>query len=653
MTPKRYLPLLLLALSVWLHHPLLSPGARPYRDSIEPGYASMARFIAQHPNPWGWNPTQYGGMPTQFMYLPVVPYSAAAVSWITGVEPAHALRLVTGAFALLAPLSLFALVWYFLRSPWWAFLTGLAYVLLSPSYGLIEAIDKDRGLIYLPWRLQVLMKYGESPHNMALALLPLAWIALWRAATQRCPTSLFLAALALAAVTLTNWVGALALAISCATLLLAVLGKAREHHFSFARAFGSAALAYGLSAFWLTPSFIKTIAFNWPKDAYEYKVDERTLPLFAAWLGGILVIRLLFLGQRQLYLCWSTVTLWAFGFLCVVFYGWKHDILPESRRYTLEFELFLFIAIGAWFRQGLRSTNSVHRFCAWMPIALMLLQGAAQLKATLTQRPADWKLTPQNETVEYKISHWLAQQKPQGRIFATGGLRFRLNSFVDLPQAGGTFESGLTNRVPLNFIYQIRTGIGSQPGEPEYRDALRQLQALGVEYVVVHGVASAEYYRDFKNPAKFEGFLERVAAFGPDVIYRVPFRSLATSVRPEEIPQYSDWRHITAYGDALADTKRSAPRVAWHGPTKLTVSGVNGKAVLAVNAHPGWQTTGAPIQPNALGWITLTGDTTLDFRASAEQKLFAALSVVAWALALLCVGRERLIPSPWAARKTS
>jgi hypothetical protein len=634
-TPQRYLPLLLLAISVWLHHPLWSPAARPYRDSIEPGYASMARFIAQHPNPWGWNPTQYGGMPTQFMYLPVVPYSSAAVSWITGVDPAHAVRLVTGTLALLAPLTLYALVFYFLQTPWWAFVTGLAYLVFSPSYGVIEAIDKDRGLIYLPWRLQVLMKYGESPHNAALALLPLAWIALWRAATKRDHLSLFLAALALAAVTLTNWIGALALAISCSTLLLAVLGKAREHNFSFARAFAAAALAYLLSAFWLTPSFIGTIAFNWPKDAYEYKVDDRSAPLFAAWLGGILVLRLLFLGRRQLYLCWSTMTLWAFGFLSVVFYSWKHDILPESRRYTLEFELFVFIAIGAWLWHGLRSPNSVHRFCAWMPLALMFLQGATQLKATFAQRPADWKLTSQQDSIEYKISQWLAQQQPQGRIFATGGLRFRLNSYTDLAQAGGTFESGLTNRTPLSYIYQVRTGEGSTPGE-EAADALRQLQTLGVEYVVVHGVASAEYYRDFKNPAKFEGHLERVATFGPDVIYKVPFRSLATNVGPDQIPQYSDWRLLTKYGEALADTNRPAPVVEWQGPTRLKVSGVQAKAILAVNAHPGW---GAP--SNALGWMTLDSDKTLEFRPSTEQMAFGCLSLAAWTMSLVWIRRRR------------
>ena len=56
----------LFALNVALNIPLFAPGETPYRDSIEGGYAGMARFFAEHPNPWGWNPTQYCGLPAQF-----------------------------------------------------------------------------------------------------------------------------------------------------------------------------------------------------------------------------------------------------------------------------------------------------------------------------------------------------------------------------------------------------------------------------------------------------------------------------------------------------------------------------------------------------------------------------------------------------------
>ena len=513
--------LILAALSFFLYAPFFSPLDLPYRESIEPGYAGMARFIQAHPNPWGWYPIQYGGLPTQFMYLPALPYSAALLSTLTGIEPEYAHRLLTATLALLAPVALYAFFAFFTRARWWAFAVALAYLFLSPSYGLIEQIDKDRGLVYLPWRLQVMAKYGEGPHNVGLALLLPTLLAIWHAATSRTRTSLVLAAFAMAAVTLVNWICALSLALAVLVLLLSILGLAREHHFSFRRVFLAAALAYGLACFWLIPSLIRTTLFNWPHDAFGYKVDSRSWLWFAAWIGGILLIRLLFAGRRQFFLCFVTAAFYCFGFLAIAYYSFQHDTLPESRRYTLEFELFLFLAAGAWLWLGLKSSNGVHRFCALLPLAVMLAQGAPQAIRVVTQPRADWKLEAKESTVEYQIAKWLADQKPQGRIFASGGLRFRLNSWFLLPQAGGTFETGLRHREPLDHIYKVRTNLGSKPGE-ELKDAVAALEKLGVEYLVVHGTKSDEYYRDFKNPDLYSA-LPVAARFGEDVIYRLPF----------------------------------------------------------------------------------------------------------------------------------
>jgi hypothetical protein len=222
-----------------------------------------------------------------------------------------------------------------------------------------------------------------------------------------------------------------------------------------------------------------------------------------------------------------------------------------------------------------------------------------------------------------------------------------MNSYVPVVQAGGTFESGLRNRVPLDFAYQIRTGIGSQPGAGEARDAIRQLRALAVEYVVVHGVESAEYYRDFKRPEKFEGYLERAAVFGPDIVYRVPFRSMAAAVDPlQELPQYDDWRFIENFARALEDPSRAVPKVEWQGPSTVRVSGIpaGGAASLAVSWDPGWVVDGAgSIAPNQLGWMTLSGAETVRLRYAGtnEQKTFAALSIFVWAASLYRLWRER------------
>lgn len=512
---------ILAVVSFLLYRPFFSPLDLPYRESIEPGYAGMARFMRDHPNPWGWYPLQYGGLPTQFMYLPALPYTAAALSKITGIEPEYAHRLITSTFAVLAPLAVYWFLVVFLGSKRWAFAVAFAYLVWSPCYGLIEQVDKDRGLVYLPWRLQVMAKYGEGPHNVGLAMLLPALIAAWRAATRRTRTSLVVAAIAMAAVTLVNWICALTLALAISVMLLSVLGLGRLYQFSFRRVFLSGALAYGLACFWLIPSLIQTTFFNWPKDAFGYTVNASSGWWFAGWIGGLLLIRMLFAGRDRFFLCFVTSAFYCFGYLVVAFYSFQHDTLPESRRYTPEFELFLFLAVGTWLWKGLTSTNGVHRFCAIAPMVVMLAQGAPQLIRLVTQRAADWKLQAKESTTEYQIARWLNDQRPVGRIFASGGLRFRLNAWFDLPQAGGTFETGLHTRTPLAHAYKIRTNLGSKPGE-ELKDAVAALEQLQVEYLVVHGSASDEYYRDFKNPALYAS-LPVAARFGADVIYRIPF----------------------------------------------------------------------------------------------------------------------------------
>src|SRR5262249_7067002 len=143
---------------------------------------------------------------------------------------------------------------------------GLAYTFYSPLYYLFSAIDHDRGTAYLPWRLQALVKYGEGPHNFGLTLIPLALIAVWRAAAGSGFRNLFAAALLLAAVALSNWIAALALAFCCLMFVTAMCASWRQA----IRIVAAAALAYGLAAFWLTPTFIRVTAQNWPADAFNY-----------------------------------------------------------------------------------------------------------------------------------------------------------------------------------------------------------------------------------------------------------------------------------------------------------------------------------------------------------------------------------------------
>jgi hypothetical protein len=663
----------LFALNLALNHPLFQNGAQPYRGSIEAGYAGIARFFAEHPNPWGWNPLVYCGLPTQFTYLPGAPYAVAIVQWlIPSVEPLHAYRIVMAAMACLAPVSLFVFAYYASGSLAWSAGAAVAYSLFSPSYDLFETIDKDRGLLPIPWRLHVMVKYGEGPHNFGLTLLPLALAAVWSAAYRTDSGRLILAALGLAAVALTHWIAALALAICCVILLLIHLpwlgGSPRmwpaNLHLRIALA---GLLAYGLACFWLTPGFIQTVAFNWPKDAFGYKFLAQQQLALKLLAGALVLLIFLFRSYpERRYLCFVTCAFFLFAALPESHYEFGIDPIPESRRYVLEMELFLALAAAEWMRMAWESRNAVNRFWVVAGVILVLAGGVPQAYRYVTRGYAEWKLVPQEKTVEYRMARWLHEQyqsrKSQtapGRAMVSGGLRFRLNSWFDVPQVNGTFDSGLRNRAPVDIDYRFRSLKQVHPGD-EVKDSITMLQSLGVEYLVVHGPKSEEYYRDIQKPERFQNALEKVHDEGEDEIYRVPFRSLAHVVRPEEVAKSWQPFDTESYAALTQSANRAHPRLEWRGMNEIRVEGGSapegGGVSVMVSYDEGWQAWQAgrrfPVYQDGLGYmyILLPGGDPIDlrliYRGTTEKAVCAAISAVTWVWIAVVCWRQRRFAAP-------
>ena len=630
-------------LNVALNWPLFLPGESAYRESIEAGYKGMARFFAEHPNPWGWNPLQYCGQPLQFTYLPLLHYASAALASVARIEPGTSYKVVTTSLAAFGPSALLIALRTWSGSALAAVSVALAASLTSPLYGLIRQMDADRGIVYLPWRMHVFAKYGEGPHTSGLTLMMLALAMAWvtATATDRRAWHVPVTAALFAAVCLTNWVSALALGI--AMLLMFAAAFRSVAHFGYGRLMGAALLAYGMAAWWLTPTFIHTVAFNWPEDAFNYKLQAAQHASLAAWLGGLLLLHWTARALRWRFLpTYGALCTWAFGYIVLVYYAFGVDTIPESRRYAIEFSFFLFLFLFEFFRWGLTSPNRVRQVCAAVVAVALGTAATQQVYRYVTQGHSGWMPHPTQNAAEYRIARWITEQKPQGRVLASGGLRFQLNSWFDLQQTGGSFESGLRNRVPVHFSYQIRTGLGSAPAT-ETAEALLQMKALGVEYVVVHGPESDEYYRDYRNPLKFEGTLDKPYSQGNDWVYRVPFRSLAHLIRAEEQPAYAHRGWLGRYVAAIEDSHRPALQTQWLNPSVLEVRGpmpAGHDVVLAVTEESGWRATqdGKPIrlERNALNFIVAktipsTNSTIrFEYRGTPEQRGFGVLSAFVW-----------------------
>ncbi len=655
------LAFLITAFNVALNFPMFLPGVSPYRGSIEPGYVYMARFISQHPDPWAWSPLQYCGLPTQFIYLPLIPYFTALWIWLLPwFDPAQIYRVIVYSAACMGPAAAFLFVRTFTGTRPNAMGAAVLISILSPLYELIGTIDRDRGFEQIPWRLQVLVKYGEGPHTVGVLFLLASICASWRAAQRRDFPSFFLAAILMAVTVLTNWVAGLALAI-CTVLLITTMCGAKE--FQPRRIIEAGLLGYLLSCFWLTPSFVYTMAFNWPQDAFGYKMQAAERLSIGLWFLGLILIRLLFIKfPKQRYYCFILSCLFAFGLMVASFYAYNINTIPESRRYALEYELFMILAFVETGRVAVHSNSRWLRWSTLFAILVTLLSITPNTWNFLYNQWSKWTPDPKERTVEFDMARRLDAIPQTGRVFVSGGTRFYLNSWFDEPQIGGVFETGLRNRVPVDMVYQIRTDILSQPGE-EAENTILQLRAMAVDLAVIHGPKSAEYYRDFKFPNKLEGLLPSTPIGNDDFIYQLPSSPLALLVKDSELPKQSPrqgrMKVLSDYVKAMDDSSRPKLNWKWLNNNHLRVEGEipDGYLLaLAVNHDSGWSavqgTRAMPVFTNQLGFITLRPapqqNATIDlyYSAGAEPKIFAMISVAVWIACLLRIRKDRQNGNP-------
>jgi hypothetical protein len=350
-------------------------------------------------------------------------------------------------------------------------------------------------------------------------------------------------------------------------------------------------------------------------------------------------------ARRRFYTCFVNLAAVAFGWIALGHYWLGLDIIPESRRYAVEFELFLLLSVVDWLRQAWEQKDVRIRRAALVAGVALVALGFPQAWKYVTQNRYIRRPWPLEATAEYPLAKWLDAQPMNGRVFASGGLRFRLNSWSDVPQVGGGFESGLANRVPVDLYYQVRTG------KADYgrgaMDLLTQLKALGAEYVVVHGPKSREHYRDFTNPRRFEEALTAVHRIEDDTIYRLPVTSLAHLVAPNELPAWHRPPHLDAYAAAIDDPARLKLVTRWRGTDVLEIGGPvpAGRVVsVQVNWDPGWAAfqdgRRLEVEKDIMGFVLLRPATSpasrmeLRYEGTLEPRAMAALSLAAWLAAL-------------------
>ncbi len=556
-------------------------------DSIESTFIADGRFLNGHlPHPQ-WQPLWYCGTRYDYLYPPVLRYGTALLSRI--YIPVKAYHLYTALLYAIGIAGVYFLAWVMSRSRGAAWLAAAASTLVSPSFLFIPPVRRD-SLYLAPWRLWVLLRYGEGPHISSLALLPFALAFAWLALKTRRGPFLAAAAICSALVALTNFYGATALAIFFPVMVWSFWVTHRDHRIWW-RAAAIPVLAYGLSAFWLTPSYLRTTIEN--LQYVSSRGNAWSAALLALAIAAFLAVSLRYASGKpsRAYAVFLSGGLLFLALNVLGHYYFNFRVIGEPGRLIPELDLAITLAAVELLRR-LWNWPSHARVARALAVAVVLfaLWGARHFVRRA------WDLYPREpdyrQRVEYRMSDWMAGHLPEARTFVSGSVRFWWDTWHDLAQVGGGSEQGLMNRRVMPAGWEVHMGT-----DPEL--AVRWLTALGADALIVSDQHSQDPYHDFKAPGKFAGVLPVLYDDGQgNVIYRVPRRypSLARVVDRERFAalqplDQSNLDLLRAYTAAIEEGPDSPTTTAWNGTDAMRVHArvASGQSVLVqVTYDPAW-----------------------------------------------------------------
>jgi hypothetical protein len=501
------LPIAIFALNAWLIRELFYLTYSPYLGSIETTYFALVRDLVAHWPDVAWYPYWYTGVPFEHAYLPLLNYAVALWLWLTRAEPALAYHQFVAVVYCLAPVTLYLLAVRLGATRTASGVAAVLYSLAAPSAMLIEQVRLDLGTIWRPHRYQILLAYGEGPHEMSLMLLPLAILALDRALERHSAQRIAIAAVAVASVAATNWLGSFSLALSVVCLWF-TRGLDRK------RLLVSAAVgvfAYALVCVLIPLSHILTIQTNSAR-LTSYSSGRTLVPAFAAALVLLYIVRRA--GGRfkltpaaQFFL--SCAVLFTPVVLGDFWYG--KQVLPQPGRYQLEMDSALVFALALSIAGMVRMLPRVARAVVAVGLAAF---AAHQIGATREWVAPATRETPIQNTIEYRTAMWCREHCSDGRIFLSGSTEYWLNVWTDAAQLEGNFNNGILN---WNAAYAEEA---AWTGSAE--DTLLWFKALGVRRAEMVGGHSANWYHYMSNPGKLSGLLPVERREPDDTIYRIP-----------------------------------------------------------------------------------------------------------------------------------
>lgn len=622
-------------------------------SSIESTFIADARFLSAHwPHPQ-WQPLWYAGTRFDYIYPPALRYGTAAISKVTGFWPVKAYHFYVATLYCLGIAGVYLLLRIGMGSRGAAFLGAAMTATMSPIFLFMPRFRGDAWM-WQPQRLGVLVKYGEGPHMSALALIPIALAFTWIALDARKLWAVGAAALVTAGVVSNNFYGAVALA-SFYPVLVWAFWITRQDKRIVMPAIAIPLLGYGLTAFWLVPSYFKVTAEN-----MKYVSEHGTT--WSIWVAVAVAVAFAVatdkLARGKAERTWEVFVAGSVVFYTLNVLGnhyFNFRISGEPMRLLPELDMIYIIAAVLLLRLMWLQPGKPWRIAAAAIVVLAFATTAGYIRHAWHMFP----LSEYQDRVEYKLTEWIGQNLPDQRMLASGSVRFWYDAWRDLPQLGGGSDQGVLNGKVEQAQWEINLG---EKGAP----SILWMQDLGVDTVFVSDEKSQEVYKDFMHPRKFEGALPVIFDdHAGNRIYRIPRRYMARArvvdtakLNALKPPRYNDdVEYLQAYSDVM-EKGPDSPVILSRLSTdaiRLRAHVEAGQSVVVQESYdPAWQamSDGKPlgIHADVLGMMAIDappGDRQIElaFVTPTENvvgRLVAALTLLA-VLALLGLGalRER------------
>jgi len=619
--------------------------------SIESTFIADARFLSAHwPHPQ-WQPLWYAGTRFDYIYPPALRYGTAAISKLTGFWPVKAYHFYVATLYCVGMAGIYLLLRVGMGSRGAAFLAAAATATMSPIFLFMPRFRNDSWM-WQPQRLGVLVKYGEGPHMCALALIPIALAFTWIALDSRKLWAVGAAALVTAGVVSNNFYGAVALACFYPVLLWA-FWITRQDKRILPPAIAIPVLAYGLTAFWLVPSYFKVTAEN-----MKYVSEHGTT--WSIWVAVAVAVAFAIatdkLARGKAERTWEVFVAGSIVFFTLNVLGnyyFNFRISGEPMRLLPELDMLYIIGIVLLLRlMWLRGARP------WRIAAAVVV--VAAFATTLGYLRHAWHIFPLSEyqdRIEYKLTEWIGNNLPDQRMLTSGSVRFWFDAWRDLPELGGGSDQGILNGKVEQAAWEIN--LGSKPAP-----SVLWMQCLGVDTVFVSDEKSQEVYKDFEHPRKFEGALPVIFDDGAgNRIYRVPRRYLVrarvvdtaklNALKPPR--SNDDIEYLQQYADVM-EKGPDAPVTLMRTSTdamRLRGHFEAGQALVVQESYdPAWQATSGgkvlPMHGDVLGMMAIdapAGDREIElaFVTPTENVIGRVVTVLTLLaiIALLAVGLRR------------